>query len=337
MLAAAAAVAARCVPAQGLAVRSVSRWSPAAALLRWPVLRWVAVALLASGLAQRSLDGLDGVEPGIVAGEVTLLSDPAPALRGRPRRRALGRPAPRGARARASPPTRCGRASPGRWSRVRGTVRPVEPGQPWLVARHIGGELTVLRVDGWRAGRPRQPGRQRPAPHAGRRAPRRSTRVRGRSTRAWSSATTGSSRPTWPTPSGAPASPTCSPCRARTWPSRSALAGPLLRRLRLWPRLVRHPRRDRSVRRDDPLRAVGAPSVGDGRAGGDAGDAGRADLRGCASSASPSPALVLVDPLLVRSVGFQLSVCAAVAIVVLAPRLASVAPGPGGRSARPPA
>jgi competence protein ComEC len=39
-------------------------------------------------------------------------------------------------------------------------------------------------------------------------------------------------------------------------------------------------------------------------------------------------ALVLIDPLLVRSTGFQLSVCAAVAIVVLAPRLASVLPGP---------
>ena len=37
---------------------------------------------------------------------------------------------------------------------MRGTVRPAEPEQPWLVARHIAGELTVLRVDGWRTGDP---------------------------------------------------------------------------------------------------------------------------------------------------------------------------------------
>ena len=61
-------------------------------------LRWLAVALLASGLAQRSLDGLDGVEPGIVAGEVTLLSDPDAALRRRPGRRALGAPSAGGPR-----------------------------------------------------------------------------------------------------------------------------------------------------------------------------------------------------------------------------------------------
>jgi ComEC/Rec2-related protein len=38
--------------------------------------------------------------------------------------------------------------------------------------------------------------------------------------------------------------------------------------------------------------------------------------------------LVLVDPLLVRSVGFQLSASAALSIVVLAPRLRPVVPGP---------
>jgi hypothetical protein len=39
-------------------------------------------------------------------------------------------------------------------------------------------------------------------------------------------------------------------------------------------------------------------------------------------------ALVLVDPLLVRSTGFQLSSCAAVGIVVLAPRFTAAIPGP---------
>ena len=146
--------------------------------------------------------------------------------------------------------------------------------------------------------------------------------------------TTASSRPTSPTTSAAPASPTCSPCPGQNVAFALALAGPLLRRLRLWPRLVATlaviglfgvmTRFEPSVLRASAMAALAATL------------ACRAPRsRGCASSRWPSPALLLVDPLLVRSVGFQLSVCAAVAIVVLAPRLASVLPGPRGRFGRP--
>ena len=40
------------------------------------------VALLASGLAQRSLDGLDGTPARVVAADVTLVSDPVPSFGG---------------------------------------------------------------------------------------------------------------------------------------------------------------------------------------------------------------------------------------------------------------
>ena len=149
---AAAAVAGALVPERAsLVVGLVAAAS--AVVLRWPAVRWLVVALLASGLAQRSLEGLRGVEPGIVAGEVTLLSDPTPHFDGvrvdvRWGHRRLEAQA-RGISADALRPRLAGEVIT-----VRGTVRPADPDQPWLVARHIAGELTVLRVDGWRMGDP---------------------------------------------------------------------------------------------------------------------------------------------------------------------------------------
>ena len=48
----------------------------------------LAVALLASGLAQRSLDGLDETEAAVLVGEATLVSDPTPSFGRTPGRRA---------------------------------------------------------------------------------------------------------------------------------------------------------------------------------------------------------------------------------------------------------
>ena len=241
-------------------------------------LRWLAVALLASGLAQRSLDGLDGVEPGVVAGEVTLLSDPAPHFDGRAGRRALGAPAARGAgrgRRGRRAPRRAWRA---RWSRCGARCDRSSPDQPWLRGPpHRRRAHACSGVDGWRPGRPRQPAGQRAAAHARRRRRAARRRARGRSSPAWSSATTGSSRPTSPTPSGAPGSPTCSPCRGRTWRSRWRWPGRCSAACASGRGSLATLAVIGLFGRDDPLRAVGAAGVGDGRAGRDARDAGPAD------------------------------------------------------------
>ena len=279
--------------------------------------------------------GSTASSPGSCAGEVTLLSDPAPRFDGvRVDVRWGGRRLEARAEGVAADALRPRLA--GEVVSLRGTVRPVEPGQPWLVARHIGGELhgapgRRLARRAIRASR----ARQRAPPHARRR--RRATRRarRGRSSRAWSSATTASSPPTSPTPSGAPGSPTCSRCPGRTWPSPWRWPDPLLRRLRLWPRLVVDPRGDRAVRADDPVRAVGAARVGDGRAGRHAGDAGPARSRGCGSSGSPSPRCCWSIRCSCARSASSCRSARPIAIVVLAPRLAVGAARPGAvREAR---
>jgi ComEC/Rec2-related protein len=106
-----------------------------------------------------------------------------------------------------------------------------------------------------------------------------------------------------------------------------ALAGPALRRLRLWPRLVATivvigafglmTRFEPSVLRASAMAALAATLAMPGES------VSRLRVIGLAVAG-----LVLVDPLLVRSVGFQLSTSAAVAIVVVGPRLAEALPGP---------
>ena len=220
---------------------------------------------------------------------------------------------------------------------MRGTVRPVDAGQPWLVARHIGGELTVLRVDGWRAGDPRQPAGQRAAPHAGRRAPRRSTPAQ-RSL--YTGLVIGDDREQPADLADVFRGAGLTHLLAVSGQNVAfvlALAGPLLRAP---PPLAaaRSPRSaviglfglmtrfEPSVLRASAMAALAATLA----------MPGQPDLAAARRRPGRHRRCVLVDPLLVRSVGFQLSVCAAVAIVVLAPRLAVGAPRSRRRSARPP-
>jgi competence protein ComEC len=105
------------------------------------------------------------------------------------------------------------------------------------------------------------------------------------------------------------------------------MAGPVLRRLRLWPRVGvtlavigmfgLMTRFEPSVLRAAAMAALATMLVTVG------GSVSRIRVLALAVTT-----LVVVDPLLVRSVGFQLSTAAAGAIVVLAPRLASALPGP---------
>ena len=323
---AAAATAGALVPARGSLSIGVALLA-ATALLRWPVLRWLAVALLASGMSQRSLDGLDGVTPALVAGELTLLSDPRPHFEGvrvdvRWGHRRLE------ARARGASADALRQRLAGEVVTVRGTVRPVEPGRPWLVARHISGELSVLRVDAWRAGDP-----------AGRVANGlRRTLVEGaaplhpRARSLFTGLVLGDDREQPADLADAFRGAGLTHLLAVSGQNVAfalALAGPLLRRLRLWPRLGATlvviglfgvmTRFEPSVLRASAMAALAATLAMPGA------PISRLRVVGLAVTA-----LVLIDPLLVRSTGFQLSVCAAVAIVVLAPRLASILPGPAG-------
>ncbi|MFL6207193.1 MAG: ComEC/Rec2 family competence protein, partial [Acidimicrobiales bacterium] len=319
-----AAVIGALVPARGALVAAVVA-AGVAATVRWPVLRWIAVGLLASGLAQRSLDGLDGITEGIVAGDVTLLSDPVPSFEGV---RADVRWGDRRLEARAE-----GIAADalrprlaGEVVTLRGTVRPAPPERPWLVARHVAGELTVVRVERWRAGDP-----------ASRVANRlRRTLVAGaepldeRARSLYTGLVIGDDRDQPADLADAFRGAGLTHLLAVSGQNVAfalALAGPVLRRLRLWPRLVATlaviglfgvmTRFEPSVLRASAMAALGAALAMPGQP--------MPRLRVVALAVV---ALVLVDPLLVRSVGFQLSTCAAIAIVVLAPRLQGSLPGP---------
>ena len=293
---------------------------------------------LASGLAQRSLDGLDGVEPGDRGGRGHA---PERSRRrrfgGRPRRRA--RRGHRRLEARAdgaSADALRRRASPARWSRVRGDGATRRARR--AVARRPATSAVELHGASPSTGGARAtPSAGWPTGCAGRwwRAPRRSTLAQ-RSL--FTGLVLGDDREQPADLADAFRGAGLTHLLAVSGQNVAfvlALAGPLLRRLRLWPRLGAHPRRDRPLRGDDPLRAVGAPGVGDGRAGRDARDgraAGRPaprrrpgrHRRWCWSIRCSS-----------RSVGFQLSVCAAVAIVVARAAARRGAPRARRRSGRP--
>ena len=106
-----------------------------------------------------------------------------------------------------------------------------------------------------------------------------------------------------------------------------ALAGPILRRVRIWPRTLTSvgliglfgvmTRFEPSVLRASAMAALAAGVATTG-----------ARVHRLRLLALAVTGLVLVDPLLVRSVGFQLSVAACLSIVAVAPRVSAALPGP---------
>jgi competence protein ComEC len=294
-------------------------------LVRRPLLAGLAVALLASTLAQRSLDGLHGVVASAIAGPVVLVSDPAPHFGGiRVDVRWGSHRLVAEARGASGDALRDRLA--GDVVSIRGTVRPVEGDQPWLVARHVAGELTVHRVDGWRPGDPlgRLANGLRRTLVAG------AAPLDARERSLYTGLVIGDDRAQPDDLADAFRGAGLTHLLAVSGQNVAfalALAGPVLRRLRLWPRLLTAlavialfgvvTRFEPSVLRASAMAALAAVLAMPGH------PVPRVRILGLAVTG-----LVLVDPLLVRSAGFQLSTSAALAIVIAAPRLSAVLPGP---------
>lgn len=322
-LAAAAALGAH--HPSGLPLLAAVAIAGAALHRRSPLLLCVAVALCTSALSQRALDGLTGVEAGDVAASVTLVTDPEPTLGGL---RADARLGARRVELRAS-----GRSADdlehllaGEVVHLRGSLAPAPPDAPWLVPRHVAGRLTVLKVErtapGDAVSRLGNGLRRTLVDGAAPLSPVHRSLFTGLvigDDRAQPAALADDFLGAGMTHLLAVSGQNVAFCLV--------LAGPLLRRLRLWPRLAATlaviglfgvvTRFEPSVLRASAMAALAATVLTIGR------PASRVRVIALAGTA-----LVLVDPLLVRAVGFQLSMAAAAAIVVLAPTISRVLPGP---------
>lgn len=298
------------------------------AAVRWrrTALVCLAAGLLTSGLAQRSLDGLDGLVEATVVGDATLLGDPTPSFGGLRVDVRLGH---RRLEARADGVAAAALEErlAGEVVRVRGTVEPVSD-QPWLTARHVSGRLDVLVVQGWRPGDPstRVANGLRRTLEAG------AQPLRHRQHSLFTGLVIGDDRhqPTDLADDFLGAGLThLLAVSGQNVAFVLALAGPVLRRLRLWPRLLVTvaviglfgvmTRFEPSVLRASAMAVLAATLAMAGT-----------PISRVRVIALATAVLLVVDPLLVRSVGFQLSVSAALAIVVAAPRIAQVIPGPAG-------
>lgn len=291
---------------------------------RLPVLLSLGVSLLTSGLAARSLAGLDGVEAGPVAASVELVSDPVASFGGV---RAEARLGGRRVELRATG-TAAAALAPrlaGERLTVRGELEPLAPSS-WRAARHLSGRVRADVIDGWSAG----------SPVARLANGLRRTLLDG-------------AAPLDPAQQALFAGLVIGDDRAQPVELADdflgaglthllavsgqnvafllALAHPLLRRMGLWPRLAGTlavvvalgftTRFEPSVLRAAAMAAVAATAATIG-----------SPARRLRVLALAVTALLVVDPLLVRSVGFQLSVAASLAIVVAAPPIRDVLPVP---------
>lgn len=291
---------------------------------RWVLLPMI-VGLLASGLAQRSLDGLDGVRPALIAGEVTLVSDPVPSMGGlRVDVRAGGRRLE--ARAQGASANALTDRMAGEVVRLRGEVEPVSRDERWLIARHVSGRLRVLAVGDGQAGQPvpRLANGLRRTVVAG------TASLDDRQRSLFTGLVLGDDRHQPADLADAFRGAGLTHVLAVSGQNVAfalAVAGPVLRRVRLWPRLAGTlavigifgvmTRFEPSVLRASAMAALAASLAMAGR------PVDRLRVLALAVTA-----LLLIDPLLVTSVGFRLSACAATAIVVGAPPLAALLPGP---------
>lgn len=293
--------------------------------VRWPWLLVVGGFALAAGLGERAVDGLDPVTAGPYAGPVTLLADPSPTPFGtrvdvRVGERRVELEATGGASGTVN------RALAGERLLVTGRLRPPPPDAPWLVPRHVVGRLDATEaepLDGgsapWRA-----------ANHV-RRVLGRGAAVMPEDARAlYGGFVFGDDRGQAPEVvddfRGAGLTHLLV-VSGQNVAFVLVLASPITNRLRLGGRWAATlgiiaafgvlTRFEPSVLRASAMAALAVTAALAGRPAG--------TLRILALAVS---GLVLVDPLLVRSVGFQLSVAASVGIAVLGPRIVEHLSGP---------
>jgi competence protein ComEC len=296
----------------------------AALLLRRPALLCAGAAVLSSALGQRALDGLDDVPNGPVAGEVVLLADPAPGAGGLRADARLGRRRVDLQASGAAAELLAGALAGERFV-VRGELSPL-PAADWAVARHLAGRLRVHQV---RAAGPGDPA-HRLANAARRTLVEGAAPLAPRERSLYAGLVIGDDRdqPAALTDDFRGAGLThLLAVSGQNVAFVLALAGPGLRRLRLWPRLVATlllvglfvvvTRAEPSVVRAGAMAAVAAVATTAGRP--------LSRLRGLALAVT---LLLLVDPLLVRALGFQLSVAATAAIALLAGPVTAALPGP---------
>lgn len=291
------------------------------------VVTCLALGLLTSGLGARSLAGLDPREVGDVEAAVVLVTDPEPTATGRLRAevRLDGRRLLAEARAPAAIEALAPRLAGDRVV-VRGVVEPLASHPGWMVARHVAGRLRIESVLAVADG----------APHASAANGLRRVMERGASSlpdrhRALlAGLTLGDER-------GQPAE-LAADFRAsglthllavsgQNLVFILAVAGPLLRRLGIWPRFVVAvalvtafaflTRFEPSVVRAAAVATVSLWATTSGRPSG--------GLRHLALAVC---GLLVVDPLLTRSVGFRLSVSACLGVLLLAPPIVARLPGP---------
>jgi len=294
-------------------------------MTRRPWLVVVAVAVLASGLGQRAWAGLTPPEPAPFRGWVTLLSDPVDddgRIRADVRLHGHHLEATIRGAAAASVAERLA----GERLFVAGRVGPPPPHAPWLTVRHVVGRLTVSEVDGWVVGSPVS----RLANGVRRTLLRGAASLDPRQRSLFAGFVLGDRRDQPEAITDNFRAAGLSHLLAVSGQNVAfvlALTGPLLRRLDLRSRFIATvatigffaliTRFEPSVLRASAMAGLAALAATLGRES--------TSLRLLALAVT---GLVLVDPLLVHSVGFQLSVAASASIVMLAPPIARRLPGP---------
>lgn len=293
---------------------------------RRPWILVLAAALLAATLDERARVGLDPSPRADVRGWVTLLTDPRPTIDG-----ALVGDVRWGHRrleawARGSAAGGLRDRLAGERVLVRGTTRPPPSHADWLARRHVVGRLSLTAVDGWTPGHPVA---------AAANQVRRSL-VHGAASlnpdelALYTGVVLGDDRMQDPVTTDDFRAAGLTHLLAVSGQNVAfvvALVGPVLRRLGLAGRMTATlaviglfavvTRFEPSVLRASAMASLACVAAATGR-----------EASGLRLLALAVTALVLIDPFLVESVGFRLSVAASAGIILLAPAVARRIPGP---------
>lgn len=299
----------------------------AAAVLRSRLLICVGLGLLAACLGQRSVDGLE--EPpvvGPVQAEVTLVSDPEPARGGGVRADVRLGHKRLALLAYRSPAAALVDRLAGEKVIVAGEVRSRGHYERRMIARHLAGRLDVDAVVGWREGH----GVTRAANTLRGALANGASSLSQRHQSLLTGLVLGDDRHQPPEMTQAFRDAGLSHLLAVSGGDVAvvlALAGPVLSRMRLAPRLLLvlgllglyalMTRGEPSVLRSTAMAALGAYAATTGR-----------PVTGLRRLTLAVTVLLLIDPLLVTSLGFQLSVAGTLGIIAAGQRIANVLPGP---------